>query len=206
MPLHDWTKVDAGIFHDFHGNWIQVIKHELNNELLPNDYYAISQRVNVHQDVLSLKQGRLTIRQINDDKVIAVIEIVLPDNKETKQTFRSFVSGIVDLLRKRINLLLIDLIPPKQRDSEGILASIQKELTGTFTELQTKKPLTLAAYEADLTTNTYIEPIAVSDELPDMPLFLQSGLYISIPLEKTYLKAWEGVPRRWRKVIDPHSS
>jgi hypothetical protein len=40
MPIHDWTRVEAGIFHDFHGLWIQVIKLALNDGLLPPDYYA----------------------------------------------------------------------------------------------------------------------------------------------------------------------
>ena len=22
MPVHDWSRVDAGIFHDFHASWI----------------------------------------------------------------------------------------------------------------------------------------------------------------------------------------
>jgi hypothetical protein len=26
MPIHDWTRVDAGIFHDFHLAWIAEIR------------------------------------------------------------------------------------------------------------------------------------------------------------------------------------
>ncbi len=26
MPVHDWTRVEAGIFHDFHHAWIEEIK------------------------------------------------------------------------------------------------------------------------------------------------------------------------------------
>ena len=26
MPIHDWSRVDAGIFHDFHHAWIEQIK------------------------------------------------------------------------------------------------------------------------------------------------------------------------------------
>ena len=36
-----------------------------------------------------------------------------------------------------------------------------------------------------------------------MPLFLVPGGHVLVPLEKTYMIAWEGVPARWRKVIDP---
>ncbi len=40
MPVHDWTRVAAGIFHDFHHSWIEQIKVALNEGILPPDYYA----------------------------------------------------------------------------------------------------------------------------------------------------------------------
>ena len=36
MPIHDWTRVDAGIFHHFHYQWISTISNALNGGLLPN--------------------------------------------------------------------------------------------------------------------------------------------------------------------------
>ena len=48
---------------------------------------------------------------------------------------------------------------------------------------------------------TLVEPVAVGGVLPDMPLFLTSGIYVSVPLEVTYLSAWEEVPARWREVL-----
>lgn len=41
MPMHDWTKVDAGIFHDFHQEWAIRISRVLNQSLLPADHYAL---------------------------------------------------------------------------------------------------------------------------------------------------------------------
>jgi hypothetical protein len=35
-----------------------------------------------------------------------------------------------------------------------------------------------------------------------MPLFLDRGHYINLPLEETYSRAYAGVPRRWRRVIE----
>ena len=42
MPLHDWTQVEAGIFHDFHTAWIAEIRKVLNGGLLPEGYYALA--------------------------------------------------------------------------------------------------------------------------------------------------------------------
>ena len=45
MPIHDWTRVPAGIFHDFHHAWIEEIKRALNRGLLPPDYYALAEQL-----------------------------------------------------------------------------------------------------------------------------------------------------------------
>ena len=45
MPMHDWTKVEAGIFHAFHHEWISEISRALNRSLLPSDYYALPEQV-----------------------------------------------------------------------------------------------------------------------------------------------------------------
>ncbi len=44
MPVHDWTKVDAGTFHDFHTAWITHLSEALNDGLLPDGYYAVSEQ------------------------------------------------------------------------------------------------------------------------------------------------------------------
>ena len=38
MPVHDWTRVEAGIFHDFHNVWIGQLRNTLNEGLLPEGY------------------------------------------------------------------------------------------------------------------------------------------------------------------------
>ena len=40
MPVHDWSRVDAGIFHGFHTLWVTALNNALNDGLLPRDYYA----------------------------------------------------------------------------------------------------------------------------------------------------------------------
>ena len=41
MPIHDWTRVDAGLYHDFHQSWTVAIRNALNAGLLPDDYFAM---------------------------------------------------------------------------------------------------------------------------------------------------------------------
>ena len=44
MPVHDWTKVDAGTFHSFHNAWITHLMGKLNSGVLPDGYYALSEQ------------------------------------------------------------------------------------------------------------------------------------------------------------------
>jgi hypothetical protein len=44
MPVHDWTRVDAGVFHDFHNVWIALLRIAMNSGLLPEGYYAMSEQ------------------------------------------------------------------------------------------------------------------------------------------------------------------
>jgi len=45
MPIHDWTRVDAGDFHDFHQGWVVQMRMALNGGILPPDYYAQIERL-----------------------------------------------------------------------------------------------------------------------------------------------------------------
>jgi hypothetical protein len=58
MPVHDWTRVDAGIFHAFHHDWITDISRALNRSLLPPEYYALPEQIagGLGPDVLTLRR------------------------------------------------------------------------------------------------------------------------------------------------------
>ncbi len=58
MPIHDWTRVDAGIFHAFHHDWITAIARALNHGILPGDYYALPEQfaAGMGPDVLTLRR------------------------------------------------------------------------------------------------------------------------------------------------------
>src|SRR6516225_2889715 len=57
MPIHDWTRVSAGTFHDFHQGWTIEIRNQLNGGVLPEGYYAMAdQRVTGPEpDVIALR-------------------------------------------------------------------------------------------------------------------------------------------------------
>jgi hypothetical protein len=58
MPIHDWTRVNAGIFHHFHHGWIDENARALNRILRGTDYYALAEQVagGLGPDVLTLQR------------------------------------------------------------------------------------------------------------------------------------------------------
>jgi hypothetical protein len=139
-------------------------------------------------------------------EVVAVIEIVSPGNKDRQHSLRSFVDKAIDLIQQRVNLLIIDTFPPGPHDPQGLPKAILDEFTDQPFELPPDKPLTLSAYQVEPVQMAYIEPVAIGDRLPDMPLFLYEELYIWVPLEETYQTTWNGLPAELRNLLEPWSA
>lgn len=249
MPIHDWTRVEAGIFHDFHHSWIEEIKRSLNAGILPPEYYALAEQhaAGFGPEVLTLearpshesdegplpspsgggtallvsppkvqitaetdmefyrrKQSAVVVRHVSGDRTVAVV--VSPGNRAGRKAMEAFLDNTAELLDRQIHLLILDLQPPTSRNPQGIHGAIWEELTGREYSAPPEKPLTLAAYESALTVRAYVQPVAVGDPLIDMPLFLEPGAYVSVPLERTYQSAFAALPHRWRAVVEAGES
>jgi hypothetical protein len=57
MPIHDWTRVDAGLFHAFHQAWIVHLCDALNAGGLQPEYFALTEQLirGPIPDVLTLR-------------------------------------------------------------------------------------------------------------------------------------------------------
>ena len=154
-------------------------------------------------DAIFARQRQIAIRRSSDDHIVALIEIVSPGNKSSRTALDRFIRKASRALKKGWHLLILDLHRPALRDPQGIHGALWPEVGGTSYEAPADKPLTLAAYEAGFPKTAYVEPIAVGDPLPEMPIFLAPGWYVNVPLGPTYEAAWRGVPRRWRDVVEP---
>jgi Protein of unknown function (DUF4058) len=150
--------------------------------------------------VYAAKANRVVVRT-SAGRVVAVIEILSPGNKSSQYAVRSFVDKTLDLLRQDINVLVVDLVPPSPRDPQGIHPLIWGAVGDDAFELPSDKPLTLAAYVAGLPWTAYVEPVAVGDALPDMPVFLDPGTYVPVPLEPTYRETWDRCPREFKDAV-----
>lgn len=251
MPVHDWTRVAAGIFHDFHVAWVPEIRKILNGGLLPHGYYALAEqhagrriadvltlhastppeepelpplppatggtllaeappkvrrRQTIEQDLRSRRRS-LAIRHVSGHRLIALLEIVSPANKDRGQSVEEFADKAESALRLGVHLLLVDLFPPGRHDPHGMHGVIQQRMNALEEpyDLPADEPLTLASYVAEPRVIVYLEHVAAGSVLLDMPLFLRPDLYVNLPLEATYQEAYRGVPSFWRDVLEGRS-
>lgn len=246
MPMHDWTRVRAGTYHDFHCSWLADSKNRLNGGVLPADHYAQVEQVmegmtadiltlrmtepqdgseeegesglavavappkvrlvaSLEEDLYTTMAKHITIRHGSDDRVVAMIELVSPGNKASEYAFGKFIDKALAALAQGCHLLVIDPFPPSPRDPLGIHGAIWSKLGGRY-DPPADKPLTMVAYAAGRSSMAYVEPFAVGDVLTSMPLFLRPERYVPVPLEESYMAAFQGVPRRWREVLSAITS
>ncbi len=242
MSIHDWTRVDAGIFHDFHHTWITEIRRALNRGLLPAEYYALAEQIagGLGPDVLALQRPAngapvpseptggialavspprvefrlrsetdlyaarakaVVVRHKSNHRVVAIVEIISPGNKNNRHGLRTLVEKVQEMFAGGVHLLLLDLFPPGPRDPQGVHKAIWDEVADNDFTLPKERQLTLAAYLAGPFPEAFVQPVAVGQSLPEMPLFLTPEVYVSVPLDATYEAAWADVPSVWKEAL-----
>lgn len=219
MPIHDWTRVDSGLFHAFHQGWITFLSAALNGGVLPPDYYALPEQAigapapdapprtrltrRAEEQVYARKADHIAVWH-RHGYIVAVVEIVSPGNKASVYALSTFLEKTADYIGGGVNLLVIDLFPRSKRDPQGIHKALWDRFIEEDFELPADKPLTLASYEAHPGPTAYVEPVAVGDVLPDMPIFLKPGYYVPAPLETSYRRTWdEFFPAPFQRLLEP---
>jgi hypothetical protein len=245
MPLHDWTRVPAGLFHDFHQSWSIRIKDALNAGLLPSGTVAlVEQRSGPREsDVLTVESPlppraygfdsnggvaiaeppvthlvRSTINQHYAERanrivlrhhlgrIVAIIEIVSPANKDSRPAIRDFIEKTAEFLHRDVHVLVIDLFPPTPRDPYGIHKAIWDEFIDEPFEFPSGKDRVLVSYKSGYELKAFVEPIGVGEILFDMPLFLTGdrpqNLHVPVPLEETYKATWDATPKAVRVAVE----
>jgi hypothetical protein len=245
MPVHDWTRVEAGIFHSFHNAWITHLSEALNRGVLPPDYYALGEQHagRIVADVLTLharlpndppapppfdatggialaeappqvrrqltgsesyrqRRRSLSIRHVSGHRLVALIEIVSPANKDRPESVEALVGKTLSALELGVHVLLVDLLPPGRHDPRGMHGAVWDEYDEAPYDFPLEEPFTLASYAAGPPVKAFLEHLSVGDELPEIPLFLTNEKYVPTPLRDTYLSAFQGMPAYWRDVVE----
>ncbi len=238
MPMHDWSRLVDGEFHDFHVAWLVELRKALNGGLLPAGHYAAVELhvkgyypdvMNLRDDlvvgdsagsgvtVLRRPQVRPTVQAVlpnysKDNRVVAirkkggarlvaVIEIVSPGNKDRRTAIDALLNKSVELLSHGVHLVLIDAIAPGRLDPHGMHALIWEELTGELLPPPTK-PLGVVSYEATDLVSAYVQELAPGDAIGETPLFLTEGGCVLLPAEATYMATFDAMAYPFRDTLN----
>lgn len=146
MPIHDWTRVPAGLFHHFHQDWTIELARALNRGRLPKGVAAlVEQRFGPREAGVLAIEGHASRSESGDGgiatlpppvaqivrrtqsgsfsdranrilikhhlgRIIAVIEVVPPGNKDSRAALRELVEKTVDFLRSGVHVLVVDTV------------------------------------------------------------------------------------------------
>jgi hypothetical protein len=149
------------------------------------------------------RRRTLAIHHVTGHRIVALVEIVSPGNKDRPSHVKDFVAKVTTALAHGVHVTLADLFRPGPHDPEGIDAAVWRTLddSGEPYGLPLDAPLTLAAYRADSPLDVYFEHLAFGRPLPEVPLFLTPDYYINLPLESTYESAFRRMPEFWREFL-----
>jgi hypothetical protein len=144
------------------------------------------------------KAKAVAVRRVSNHRIIAMIEIVSPGNKNSRTGLDAFVRKALAL---GVHLLVIDLFPPTPRDPQGMHRAIWGDDCGEDFVLPSDRPLTCVAYLAGVGAEAFVQFASVGTMLPKMPLFLTPEVYVEVPLQPTYDAAFDSMPEFWRRAL-----
>ncbi|MBI4615835.1 MAG: DUF4058 family protein [Planctomycetes bacterium] len=225
MALDDWTRVSDNVFHAFHVHWISELAAALNDGLLPEGYFARPEESvgTFETDVLTVETGgggesagssavirptaiispprlsprkdrRISVFSAGDERRVSVVEIVSPGNKDSDRRARNFEEKILVCLASGLHVLVVDVLPPTG-PAPGFAAAVARELGSASLPEEGRAATSFECQPSPATVRIYHRSMRVGDPLPEVPLFLEPGRHIEIPLETTYSSALRRLPR-----------
>jgi hypothetical protein len=124
MPIHDWTRVDAGLFHAFHQDWIGVLARALNSGVLPPDYFALREQSTRGPvpDVLTLELPSGRDQPAGTGSALAVA-IAPPRTRLTRRAEDTFYVRKADRIAVRhrhgLVVAMVEIISPGNKASQN---------------------------------------------------------------------------------------
>ena len=133
MPLHDWTRVDAGTFRAFHTAWITHMSEAMNGGVLPRDYYALPEQWAGQSiaDVLTLQSPPEQPLSAGDEGGLAVAEC--PPQVSRRLTSSASLQGSPRTLAIRHTsghriVAFVEIISPANKDRPSHVADLADKI------------------------------------------------------------------------------
>ena len=131
MAAHEWSRVSAGDFHDFHQSWAVEIRRALNMGVLPDGYSAQVERYAGRReaDVLTLRgddapglDGADGVMTLAD--ALPKVHAVDRAAKSETDRYAALASRVrIDRIRKKTPVAFIEIVSPGNKDRDRSVAS-----------------------------------------------------------------------------------
>lgn len=199
--------------HTFHNGWAYCISSKLNT-LLPVGYFAEANvQFGIEIDVATFEEPGAVPPGTNwtpppphasqpvtfteavveigifsrsgGPQLAGAVELVSPANKDRPAHREAFVTKCAAYLQAGVGLVIVDVVTERQADLHHELLA-RLGATGTA-----PAPLFASAYrpverDGSPALDVWLEPAALGQPLPTLPLWLRGGLCLPLELEATY--------------------
>lgn len=205
---------DLRHWHSFHNMWATYISSQLN-ALLPIGYFAEANvQYGIEIDVAAFEEAGATppasswtppppqathpttfteavvevgiFSRSGGPQLAGAVELVSPANKDRAAHRDALVNKCAAYIQAGVGVVLVDVVTERSAD-------FHRELLARLgvTTADAGPPLFASAYrpvERDSTSqlDVWLEPVALGQPLPTMPLWLRGGLCLPVELEATY--------------------
>jgi hypothetical protein len=177
-PLNDQTSWDL-----FHGQWPAMIVQRLNPSLPPR--YAAGPHIQLNTDEYKVRVYDVE----RDRRLVAVVEIVSPSNKDRPESRKVFVAKCEALLRGGVSVAIVDLVTSRHFNLYAELL----ELVGHSDPSLGAKPAAIYAAECRWIERghkhileTWSHTLEIGQPLPTLPLWLAENFHVPLELEASY--------------------
>ncbi len=146
---------------------------------------------------------RITVRHPVGDRVVAIVEFASPGNRDAVHKVMHFARTVAAALDAGIHCVLIDPFPPTRSAPDGLHGAVMAELDADVGR-DPDRPLTFVGDRAGGEANdaeAVVEPRAVGESVPTVPLFLDPSWFLPLDLAPSYAAAFRGCPKPVREVL-----
>lgn len=144
---------------------------------------------------LPRKERRIAIFSSRDERRVSVMEVVSPGNKDSAARAEWFERKKLEYLEGGLHLLLIDLLPATNAVPQGFGSLLVRKLGSG--EPYPHAGRESASFECAIEppgVRVYGTELTLGDALPSVPLFLEPGTHVQVPLEPTYQETLQRLP------------
>ena len=207
-PLHPQRHWES-----FHANWAGAMADVLNEDLLPEGYFAEEQAHSggrIEIDVATFESAAppapalstpgvfpdsfevQIFRSEGGATLVAAIELISPANKDRQDARIAFAAKCASYLAQGIGVLIVDIVTTRRANLHNELVHLLKREDHLL--LPASTDLYAVAYRSQNRQDAewidiWPATLAVGQPLPLLPLALGAEICLPLDLEATYVKA-----------------